>query len=100
MRPAADQLATSQAAWIEQLQRDASSATANRDWLTAELALRQLTRLLPDDQQIATQLADVVRQHAPVVFTRDGAVFLDGPDWRPGRRLDQAAGRRLSVVES
>ena len=77
--PAADQLATSQAAWIEQLQRDASSATANRDWLAAELALRQLTRLLPDDQQIATQLADVVRQHAPVVFTRDGAVFLDGP---------------------
>jgi Tol biopolymer transport system component len=78
--PAADQLAASQAAWIEQLHRDAASATANRDWLAAELALRQLNGLQPDDADIESQLADMVRQHAPVVFVRDGAVFLDGPN--------------------
>jgi Tol biopolymer transport system component len=78
--PAADQLVASQAAWIEQLHRDAASAAANRDWLSAELSLRQLNNLQPDDADIAAQLADVVRQHAPVVFVRDGAVFLDGPN--------------------
>lgn len=90
--PAADQLASSQAAWIEQLHRDVASATANRDWLSAELALRQLTRLLPDDPDVASQLADVVRQHGPVVFVRDGAVFLDGPNGGQEDALTQPLG--------
>ncbi|HET9659659.1 MAG TPA: hypothetical protein VFP05_04980 [Thermomicrobiales bacterium] len=78
--PAADQLASSRTAWIEQLTRDVASATANRDWLEAELELRQLTELLPADQHVATELAELVRNHAPIVFARDGAVFLDGPN--------------------
>ena len=90
--PAADQLASSQAAWIEQLHRDVSSATANRDWLSVELGLRQLTRLLPDDPDVASQLADVVRQHAPVVFVRDGAIFLDGPNGGQEDALTQPLG--------
>jgi Tol biopolymer transport system component len=78
--PAAGQLASSRATWIEQLNRDVTTAMANHDWLGAELGLRQLSELLPMDRTIADQLAEVVRQHAPIVFARDGAVFLDGPN--------------------
>src|SRR5215218_2913426 len=89
---AQDLLTSSRAARIEQLTQQAITAQANRDWLTAELAMRELTRLQPDDAALAERLDQLVREHAPIVFARDGAVFIAGPDGEEERALTKASG--------
>ena len=88
---AADLLASTRTAWIEQLTSETASAEANRDWLRAELALRELSILQPDDPAIAQQLQETVRNHATVAFARDGAVFL-ATGWFPEKALTAAIG--------
>lgn len=89
---AQDLLRSSHAARVEELTQQAASAEANRDWLAAELALRELVRLQPDDSALATRLEQLVRQHAPFVFARDGAVFIGSPDGEQVRPLTPAMG--------
>lgn len=90
--PARDLLESTRAARVEQLRRDASFAQANRDWLRAELALRELTMLEPDDADAAEALASVVRDHAPLVFVREGALYLAGPDGTLERAMTSSVG--------
>jgi Tol biopolymer transport system component len=89
---AQDLLRSSQAARIEELTQQVASAEANRDWLAAELALRELVRLQPDDATLAARLEDLVREHAPFVFAKDGAVYIGGPDGEQVRPLTSAVG--------
>ncbi len=89
---AQDWLASSEVARIEQLTQQATIAEANRDWLGAELAIRELSRLQPDDQYLADRLENLVRTHAPVTFARDGAVFIVGPNGEDERVLTPAMG--------
>lgn len=85
-------LDSTRASWISQLERTVGAAEANRDWLEAELALRQLSGLRPDDAEIASQLAAIVRDHATLAFARDGAIFLASPDGLSERSLTGAIG--------
>lgn len=89
---AADLLDSTRSAWIEQLSHDVSSAQANRDWLRAELALRELSTLRPGDSSIEQQLHQVVRDHATLAFSRDGAVLLVSPENVPERVLTPVMG--------
>ncbi len=90
--PASDLLATSRAERIEQLQQQAVVAEANRDWLSAELAIRELSQLQPGDGDISEQLDQIVRLHAPFAFVRAGAVYIAGPDGEAVRALTPAVG--------
>jgi Tol biopolymer transport system component len=90
--PAQDLLASSTAARIAQLEQQASSAEANHDWLRAEHATRELVRLRPHDAAFAEQLARIVRDHAPIAFVRDGAIFIVGPDGNDERALTRDLG--------
>lgn len=62
------------------LQRRADEASARRDWLAAERALAALAGQEPGDVAIAERLASLRRDHAPLAFVRDGALYLVGPD--------------------
>jgi Tol biopolymer transport system component len=90
--PAQDLLASSTAARIDQLHQQVSSAEANHDWLSVELATRELVRLQPEDADLAARLAEIVRAHAPIVFVRDGAIFIIGPDGNDERGLTTEMG--------
>lgn len=62
------------------LARTADVAAGRHDWLAAERALAQLAALDPSDERWAQRLATLQRAHAPLVFARDGALYLIGPD--------------------
>jgi Tol biopolymer transport system component len=89
---AQDLLASSRSARIEHLTQQAVTADANRDWLRAELAFRELILLQPDDAALAERLELLVRDHAPIAFTRGGAVFIAGPNGEDERALTPAMG--------
>ncbi len=73
------------------LHREADAAEARHDWLAAERALSALAAADPDDEPLATRLADLRRAHAPVVFARDGALYLAGPDGAEERLIRDGA---------
>ena len=76
---AADLLATAEVRFRTDLEREITVATTNRDWLDVErttLALAAFTGEVPDE----TTLAELRLQHAPLLFTRDGALYRIGPD--------------------
>lgn len=98
---------------FEALAFEAEEAASRRDWLAAERALAGLLAEDPDDTALATRLADLRREHAPFVFTRDHALYLIGPDqqderlvtsdvlasmpvWNPDRTLIAFVGQRPS----
>ncbi len=62
------------------LARQAEIAISRRDWLAADLALSALLSLDPENADAARRLNDVRRTHAPLVFTRNGAIMVIGPD--------------------
>ncbi len=68
------------------LRRRVDVAEAQRDWLGAERALAALVAVAPDDA-LVDRLAAIRREHAPIVFTRDGSVYLAGPDGNDERLL-------------
>lgn len=80
--------------WLEQarssreadLLRRADAAVAERDWLGAERALETLLALAPDGAT-ADRLTMIRREHAPITFTRDGALYLAGPNGEDERLL-------------
>lgn len=65
--------------------RDAANRGEQRgDWLAVEHALTGLVARAPDDLDLKTELQAVQRSHAPLVFSRNGALYLTTPD-----RLDE-----------
>ncbi|MDQ3044485.1 MAG: hypothetical protein M3R06_04960, partial [Chloroflexota bacterium] len=72
------------------LRRVVDTATAAGDWLTAERAVALLAAEDPDDLAPRVQLAALQREHAPLAFARDGALFLLGPDGGDERLLTDA----------
>jgi Tol biopolymer transport system component len=64
----------------DELIRDVDRATEDGDWLTVERSLVSLVVENPSDEDLAGQLAEVRRDHAPLVFARDGDLYLIGPD--------------------
>ncbi len=84
-QPAADLLVDVRGRQLTRLMAQAERAGRDRDWLTAERALAGAAKLQPYDAGIATQLRAIQAEHAPVVFTRDGNVYvsaIDGSDER------------------
>lgn len=95
----------------EDLAYEAEQAASRRDWLAAERYLATLLVEDPDNAALATRLADLRREHAPILFTRDHALYLVGPDadderlvtadvlasmpvWSPDRTLIAFVGQR------
>ncbi|MDP9470562.1 MAG: hypothetical protein M3Q71_07830 [Chloroflexota bacterium] len=62
------------------LLRQVDLSETRRDWLSAERALSTLLADNPDDAALAGRLSDLRRNHAPILFTRDRALYLIGPD--------------------
>ena len=69
------------------LRRQADAAEARRDWLAAERALVALAAADPGDAAVADRLAELRREHAPIAFARDHALYLVGPDGADERLL-------------
>ncbi len=64
----------------DDLLRQANLSEARRDWLNAERALSALLADNPNDAALAGRLSDLRRNHAPILFTRNQALYLIGPD--------------------
>ncbi|MGH2532179.1 MAG: hypothetical protein ACRDJW_07700 [Thermomicrobiales bacterium] len=64
----------------EELLRQAEEAERQRDWLAADRALATVLADDPDNETVATRLAALRRDHAPILFARDGAIYVVGPD--------------------
>lgn len=60
-------------------------AKLDADWLAVERALTEWTVVDPGNEVIQEQLAVHQRDHAPLVFARDGSLYLVGPDGRDER---------------
>jgi Tol biopolymer transport system component len=72
------------------LDHDAEVAIARHDWLTADHALSQLLAEDPGNAGLAGRLAALRRDHAPIVFTRDAALYVVGPDLADERLITDA----------
>lgn len=55
-------------------------AEAHRDWLGAERVLATLLADDPENPELRDRLASIHQRHAPLVYTRAGAIFVAGPD--------------------
>jgi Tol biopolymer transport system component len=64
-----------------------AAARDRGDWLAAERALAALVALDPGDEARAAELSRFRREHAPVVFTRDEALYLASPNNADGWKL-------------
>lgn len=84
---APDLLAEARRQRTAELRRQADDATLRRDWLAAERALAELAATDPADAALAARLADLRRQHAPILFARDAALSVVGPDGADERLL-------------
>lgn len=67
---------------VGDLMRTIDRAANDGDWLLVERSLYEVTVLDPGNDDVQQQLASVRRDHAPLVFARDGALYLVGPDGR------------------
>lgn len=77
---AARRLADARRQRADRLRTEADAAEARRDWLAAERALASLVAADPGDAAAAVRLDTARRDHAPLVFGRDRALWLAGPD--------------------
>ncbi len=64
----------------DDLLRQADLSETRREWLSAERALSALLAENPSDIALAERLSDLRRHHAPILFTRNQALYLIGPD--------------------
>jgi Tol biopolymer transport system component len=62
-------------------------AEANADWLTVENSLASLVAEHPNDIDLTQRLAAVRREHSPLVFAREGYLYLIGPDGSDERMI-------------
>jgi Tol biopolymer transport system component len=83
-------LATARDQRARDLTRDAEIAINRHDWLAADRALSQLLAADPDDSELATRLDTLRRDHAPILFTRGGALYVIGPDLLDERLISDA----------
>ena len=72
------------------LRVEADAAQRRGDWLGAERALAALAADDPDDSLLAERLTALRRAHAPLIFARDRALYLIGPDGRDERLVTDA----------
>lgn len=97
--------------WTEDLAYQAEQAANRRDWIAAENYLATLLAEDPENAALATRLATMRREHAPILFTQNHMVFVAGPDlgdkrlvsgsvpaslpiWSPDRSLIAFIGQR------
>ena len=73
-------LAEASAMRTKRLTSDLHNAEANRDWLRAEQIIQQLLADDPGNQALLEQFSTLARTHAPMVFARDGGIYLISPD--------------------
>jgi len=64
----------------DQLTGEADAAVAKHDWLTAERLLATLAAANPGDTTLADRLAELRRDHAPLLLTNGRQLTLIGPD--------------------
>ncbi len=64
----------------DDLLRQANLSENRRDWLGAERALSALLAENPSNAALAERLSDLRRNHAPILFTHNRALYLIGPD--------------------
>lgn len=76
---AAELLTTAEERFRTDLEREITVATTNRDWLEAERAMLNLAAF-DGEQPDEPSLTKLRLEHAPLLFTRDGALFRVGPD--------------------
>lgn len=69
------------------LLRQVDLAASEADWLSVELSLAGLVADHPSDLDLAERLAAVRRDHSPLVFAREGDLYLIGPDGSDERLL-------------
>ena len=79
-------LATAEARFRTDLEREITIATTNRDWLTVERATLNLVFLTGEAPNEAA-LTELRLDHAPLLFTRNGALYQIGPDGGDQRLL-------------
>ncbi|HKG24223.1 MAG TPA: hypothetical protein VKB09_01175 [Thermomicrobiales bacterium] len=72
------------------LARAAEVAVARHDWLAADRALSHLLAADPEDTALAARLVAIRRDHAPILFTRDAALYVVGPDLGDERLITDA----------
>ena len=63
-----------------QLMTDLATAEAGREWLEAERLLNLLLADDPGNTELLTRYGQLSRFHAPMVFARNGGIYVIGPD--------------------
>lgn len=76
---AAELLATAETRFVTDLEREITLATTNRDWLAVERTMLVLAAVTGEQPQ-EIDLANLRLNHAPLLFTRNGALYRIGPD--------------------
>lgn len=71
----------------DELRRNVDAAQTVRDWPKAEATLRSLVSLDPADAGARAQLANLQREHGPLVLGRDRSLWLVSPDGGEERQL-------------
>ncbi|MGD9713964.1 MAG: hypothetical protein AB7V46_18185, partial [Thermomicrobiales bacterium] len=64
---------------LRSLERQVAIAVARRNWMSADHVLEELVALEPGNQEYAQELADLRRQHGPIIFVRSGRLLEVGP---------------------
>jgi len=75
---------------IAALEQTASDAESRHDWLIAEATLAELAAADPDNIEVTDRLAALRLSHAPVLLTRDHAIYMVGPDLADERLVTDA----------
>jgi WD40-like Beta Propeller Repeat len=63
-----------------ELHQSMESAATNRDWPRVERALLQLMADDPGNPDLQAQYRQLARTHSPMVFAREGGIYLISPD--------------------
>ena len=67
------------------LREGVDAAIAAGDWLAAERGLAEMSADNPGDAALASELAAIRREHAPILFGWNGHLLMVGPDGRDQR---------------
>lgn len=92
--PAINQLYTVKLAYRDELLLNVRLAETTRNWLAVEHSLQRAAQLFPEDATIRSELTTIWNEHSPLVYTRDGIVFLGGPSGEDERSLTADIGAR------